>query len=482
MRATLHYLIGWALMSIYGIQVCPFLESLSPLELGAPLAVGFALLAALHRPLQTAYIQAAPPRHWGRRAFWVRLGLYLAVGVLLAAFNRYVYNFPWGSGAKIVSGMAFLGLFAAMDLSLSQARSAFAQLSKTGAFFERPDKFWPIPRKLSALALALSVLLGSIFFLVVNKDLDWMLSSDQTALNEARRAILIEFGFVILVALGQLFNLIASYAKNLRLFFDTQSNALSQVAQGRLEIQVPVASNDEFGTIAHYTNHMIDGLKSLNAELGRTQDATIFSLASLAETRDNETGAHVLRTQRYVRALAEQLARRPEYAEKLDPTTIDLLFKSAPLHDIGKVGIADAILLKPGKHTDEEFATMKTHAELGAQALEVGVKTLGQSNFLDMAKEIAWCHHEKWDGKGYPRGLKAEGIPLSGRLMAVADVYDALISKRVYKPAFSHQKAARIISEGKGTHFDPVLVDVFFEIEDQIKDIAKRYGDQFTET
>ncbi|MDT8446530.1 MAG: HD domain-containing phosphohydrolase [bacterium] len=427
-------------------------------------------------------MQSAPPRHWGRRSFWMHLGLYLTAAVLLAAFNRVVHHFPWGSGAKIISGMAFLGLFAAMDLSLSQGRRAFELLSKQPGEAGGPDRFWPIPRKLSALALVLGLLLGSIFFLVVNKDLDWMLGANKETLKEAQRAILLEFGFVVLVALGHLFNLILSFAKNLGLFFESQSNVLAQVAGGSLERNVPVASNDEFGRIAHYTNQMITGLKQVNQELGRTQEATILALASLAETRDNETGAHVLRTQRYVRALAETLAQRPEFAGSLSPPVVELLYKSAPLHDIGKVGIADAILLKPGKHTDEEFAQMKQHALLGAKALEVAEKHLGGSSFLKIAKEIAWTHHEKWDGSGYPRGLKGEEIPLAGRLMAIADVYDALISKRVYKPAFSHQKAVDIIAEGKGSHFDPLLVTLFFQIEEQIKAIAQQYGDQFTQS
>ncbi len=215
-------------------------------------------------------------------------------------------------------------------------------------------------------------------------------------------------------------------------------------------------------------------------ELAVTQDITIHGLATLAETRDNETGGHILRTQRYVQVLAQFLADNPKYSDILDKKTVDLLYKSAPLHDIGKVGVPDAVLHKPGKLTNEEFATMKTHCELGYQAL-VKAEELYESDvrpsFLTHAKDIAYTHQEKWDGSGYPRGLKGEEIPISGRIMAVADVYDALICKRVYKPPFPHEKAVAIISEGSGSHFDPDVVNAFLEIEGTIKRIADELSD-----
>jgi len=214
-------------------------------------------------------------------------------------------------------------------------------------------------------------------------------------------------------------------------------------------------------------------------DLQRVQDVTIRALASLAETRDNETGNHIRRTQHYVRALALHLRKDPRFAPQLDDETIDLLYKSAPLHDIGKVGIPDAILLKPGKLTDDEFAIMKTHAQLGHDAIFVADEGEHEEiAFLRIAREIAHGHHEKWDGSGYPRGLSGESIPLSARLMAMADVYDALISKRIYKPAFPHAKAAGIIREGRGSHFDPALVDAFDALEREFQDISERYKDE----
>ncbi len=208
------------------------------------------------------------------------------------------------------------------------------------------------------------------------------------------------------------------------------------------------------------------------------QDVTIQALASLAETRDNETGNHIRRTQHYVQALAEQLKDHPRFAAELDANTRRLLYKSAPLHDIGKIGIPDSILLKPGRLTMEEFEVMKTHTTLGRDALERAEDQLGvEVPFLRLAKEIAYGHQEKWDGSGYPEGRAGDQIPLSARLMAVADVYDALISRRVYKPGISHEDAVALISEERGRHFDPDVVDAFLAIKDQFQAIAERYAD-----
>lgn len=213
-------------------------------------------------------------------------------------------------------------------------------------------------------------------------------------------------------------------------------------------------------------------------EVSAIQYVTILALTSLAETRDSDTGNHIRRTQHYVKALATKLKSHPRFGYFLSETTIDTLFKSAPLHDIGKVGIPDAILLKPAKLSFEEFELMKTHAVLGKDAIEEAEKQLGMEvPFLSIAKEIAYTHHEKWDGSGYPLGLKKEQIPISGRLMAVADVYDALISRRVYKEPMSHESAVKIMLEGRGKHFDPDVIDAFLELQDTFKGIAKTYMD-----
>ena len=208
------------------------------------------------------------------------------------------------------------------------------------------------------------------------------------------------------------------------------------------------------------------------------QDVTILALASLAETRDNETGNHIRRTQNYVKALAIALKQHPKFANYLTEQQIEVLYRSAPLHDIGKVGIPDHILMKPGKLDPEEFEIMKTHTTLGYQAIAAAEYALGmKQSFLSCAMEIALSHQEKWDGSGYPEGLARDAIPISARLMAIADVYDALISERYYKKAMPHEQAVDIIRAGKGQHFDPDMTECFLRIQNEFKTIAEIYSD-----
>ncbi|RDH89207.1 MAG: two-component system response regulator [endosymbiont of Seepiophila jonesi] len=214
-------------------------------------------------------------------------------------------------------------------------------------------------------------------------------------------------------------------------------------------------------------------------ELELTQEITILSMATLAETRDNETGNHIHRIQHYVRILAEQMHAMGYFSDQLTEPMIEALYKSAPLHDIGKVGVPDQILKKPGKLTDEEFVEMKRHSLYGRDAILVSEARLrdSDSSFLRFAREIAYSHHEKWDGSGYPEGLAEETIPLSARIMALGDVYDALISKRAYKPAFSHEKATAIILQGRGSHFDPKIVEAFELVTEKFQAIASQFSD-----
>lgn len=214
------------------------------------------------------------------------------------------------------------------------------------------------------------------------------------------------------------------------------------------------------------------------AENQLIQEVSIHALAHLAETRDPETGNHLRRTQEYVRTLARGLKHHPRFSHYLDERTIGQLAQSAPLHDIGKVGIPDHILLKPGKLTPEEWAIMKTHAEIGAEAIAQAIADSARPvEFLQIAQEIARSHHEKWDGSGYPRGLAGDGIPISARLMALADVFDALICARVYKPPMPYEEAYSIIVSGSGTHFDPDVVDAFIREFDTFKRIADNYAE-----
>jgi putative two-component system response regulator len=213
-------------------------------------------------------------------------------------------------------------------------------------------------------------------------------------------------------------------------------------------------------------------------ELALTKEVTIEAMATLAEWRDPETGGHIRRTQRYVKALAEYMAANPKYAQELDPNTVELLYLSAPLHDVGKVSIPDSILLKPDRLTDEEFTEMKRHTTRGRDALAAAERKLGGNSFLRLAREIAYGHHERWDGKGYPQGIAGEAIPLPARLMALADVYDALTSRRVYKPALPHEEVVNMIRQGRGGQFDPDVVDAFLHLQDEFRAIADQFQDQ----
>jgi putative two-component system response regulator len=217
-------------------------------------------------------------------------------------------------------------------------------------------------------------------------------------------------------------------------------------------------------------------------EVNAIQDVTILAMASLAETRDADTGNHIRRTQHFVRALAWKLSSHPRFRDFLTVANITMLFKSAPLHDIGKVGIPDRILLKKGRLTPAEFEIMKTHTTLGRDAIAHAEAALGlEVAFLTMAKQVAYSHQEKWDGSGYPEGLKGDAIPIPARLMAVADVYDALISRRVYKEPMPHAEAVKIIEMASGQHFDPDVVAAFLQIHQQFYAVSLTYVDSDTD-
>ena len=232
--------------------------------------------------------------------------------------------------------------------------------------------------------------------------------------------------------------------------------------------------------ILHHHNEQLEcEVQRRLAQYHKVQDVAMRALASLAEARDNETGHHILRTQSYVRILAQDLACQPRDAALLTPDVIENYTKAAPLHDIGKVGIPDSILLKPGKLTPDEWEVMKTHAQIGADAIWRAIRSDPEHEavaFLQPAIDIAWHHHERWDGSGYPSGLRGDAIPLSARLMALADVFDALLSPRVYKTAMSFDEADRIILEGRGTHFDPEVVDAYCRQREAFREVARRFA------
>ncbi|NWH06093.1 response regulator [Desulfobacter latus] len=233
--------------------------------------------------------------------------------------------------------------------------------------------------------------------------------------------------------------------------------------------------------LKQHKDHLENLVAKRTRELLLTQEISMECIGTLAEFRDPDTGGHIKRTQYYIKTLADQLKILPQFKEILNEETIDRIYKCAPLHDIGKVAIPDAILHKPGKLTKEEFDVMKTHTTHGYKVLLSGIKRLDTGAYLKCAAEIALTHHEKWDGSGYPQGLSGDNIPVEGRLMAIADVYDALVSKRVYKPPFPHSQAMAYILKGRGQHFDPDMVDVFKQHAEVFRAIAIEFADHHDE-
>ncbi|MCR4611604.1 MAG: HD domain-containing protein [Lachnospiraceae bacterium] len=244
-----------------------------------------------------------------------------------------------------------------------------------------------------------------------------------------------------------------------------------------------IETNDEVESLykdiaemAYNQSEQIQSIRRLSENTVKMQDGLIITMADLVENRDEDTGSHVQKTAAYVEIIAEGLAKKGYYPERVTPQFISDVVRSAPLHDVGKINIPDNVLNKPGKLTDEEFEIMKTHTTAGREIMENAIKTIGGGNYLKEARNMAGYHHERWDGKGYPEGLHGEVIPLSARIMAVADVFDALTSARVYKPAFSFEKALSIIEEGKGTQFDPKCVEAFMDNLARVRVIYKKYN------
>ena len=217
-------------------------------------------------------------------------------------------------------------------------------------------------------------------------------------------------------------------------------------------------------------------LQHRTEQLQHLQNGLVFVLADMVENRDRRTGGHVERTAAYLEILLKTMMERGIYADEISETDLELLVSSARLHDVGKIAISDTILNKPDKLTDDEFVIMKTHAKEGERIIEQVVSRTGDSVFLLYAKLFTGYHHERWDGMGYPYGLEGKDIPLQGRIMAIADVYDALISERPYKKPFTHEEAVSIIMESSGKQFDPLIADVFYEVRDQFKEVKQNYG------
>jgi len=257
---------------------------------------------------------------------------------------------------------------------------------------------------------------------------------------------------------------------------ETQNHLVAELMTRYADVSMQL--EDKNRQLNLYNEHLEELVQEKVKEISASQIATIHALVKAAESRDDDTGTHIERTSLFCKLIADKLFEARLYPELIDKVYAENISKASPLHDIGKVGIKDAILLKPARLTPEEFETMKTHVTIGKATLARAQSTYPGNIFLRIGIQIAENHHEKWDGSGYRNGLAGEDIPLSARIMAVSDVYDALRSKRVYKDAFSHEKARAIIVEGRGTHFDPVIVDVFDECHEAFAEIFDRLSSE----
>ncbi|MCG9682552.1 HD domain-containing protein [Vibrio sp. Isolate23] len=466
------YAIAAMVFGTYGGRVCPFLETLTTKEILFHVGVTFGSLFLIRHFLLNNHSLLAEQRQARLDATLFFMG-----SVPLALFYNTQYDFALDSNLKVLFGMTLFGFFTGLILQLISKIKQFEHLSQEEQYqFELSGERQSMVKQMIMMICMLLVTLTTMLTMVAVKDIFWLQHNPEHVLDGSGTiSIIKEFIYLSLVLGAYVVTILVLWTKLMRKVLLTQEYSLLEVTQGNIAKRLPIFEHNELGSMASLTNKMLDSLQASQDEVKTTRDVAIVSLSALAESRDNETGAHILRTQEYIRALANYLSQFDKYKALLTPNYIELLYKSAPLHDVGKVGIPDNILLKPGKLTDEEFTTMKRHPEIGAKALSIAEKHLGSNSFLRLAKEIALTHHEKWDGAGYPKGLKGDQIPLSGRLMALADVYDALISERVYKKAFSHEKAKSIILEGKGSHFDPELVDAFLTIEQEFVDIADKY-------
>ncbi len=230
--------------------------------------------------------------------------------------------------------------------------------------------------------------------------------------------------------------------------------------------------------LQRYSQHLENMVEEKTRVISELQYSIVHVLSDMVERRDGSTGGHLIRTQNYLKVLLDEVKRQKLYEDELRGLDMELLIHASQLHDVGKMSIPDRILLKPGKLTEEEFKIMKTHTTLGANAIRYAMSSFQEKKFLEIAASFAGFHHERWDGTGYPDGLSGQNIPIEGRLMAIVDVYDALISERPYKRSFSHEEAKDIITSGRGTHFDPLLVDVFTKVSDVFKKIAQTNSDE----
>jgi len=448
-----HHTVAAILLTVYGTSVCNFIGSLHPLLWLSTVSGVIAIQAIARAVAYPRFVASTPSGDQPLRAFLLEVALFAAGALLVGAINFLWHGFPPGSAVKSAVGFVGVGIFAATDQAILHLLRRF----ETGGLQnDKPVVRWPLVYRLAGLAAAILVFSIAVVGLLLLR----IIEDGAVADRETKLLIATELTFVALVFAGYLTNLLRNVGRLLNRSLKEQIEALQLAKTSLSARRAVVATEDELGWIAAEINGMLDQLVHKSSEAARANDAMLRGLLSLASTRDNETALHIKRTQAYVRILAQDLMRsEPQLGLTADD--VAQLSAAAPLHDIGKVAIPDAILRKPGKLSADEFAIMQSHVTAGVTVIDTVISEVGNMPFLSTARGLIASHHEKFDGTGYPEGLSGDSVPLPARIMAVADVYDALRSKRVYKPALSHEAAAEIIFQSAGSHFDPVVVEAF---------------------
>jgi response regulator RpfG family c-di-GMP phosphodiesterase len=465
MRITAHYIFSIIILAIYGERVCPIIESIGQLDWTIRLTVVFTAIFCI-RPLIVKWVIAKA--HWQKqpqRQFFLEWFLFLVGASILAWYNSYENYADIVSTGKVFLGCTTFGFFIACDMALERQKLITGNLEIMDLSEHDAKVAFPITAKLVAIAVFSLIFMTSIMALVFLKDLYWFIDLEQDNYREGSVTFMRELFFVGGVILAEMTNLIFSFCRNLKQHFNNQNTSMEAVSKGDLNRYVMISSQDEFAVMGRYTNFMIEMLKERNRQLEETRQEIIQRLGRAAEYRDNETGMHVVRMSHFSEALAKKA--------NLSKEQCDLILQASPMHDVGKIGIPDNVLLKPGKLVGEEWTKMQSHVEVGAAILSGS-----DSPLMQLAEEIAATHHEKYDGTGYPNGLKGEEISIEGRIVPICDVFDALTSVRPYKKAWTVEDAINLIKKEKGKHFDPDLVDKFVSILPEILEIRERYSEK----
>jgi hypothetical protein len=469
MRITAHYIFSTIILAIYGERVCPIIESIGQFDWTIRLVVVFSVLLCIRPLLVNKIVLNTDWKNQPQRQFLLELAIFLLGASILAWYNSYENYADLESNAKVLLGCITFGFFTACDMALERQKLTKGNPDMIDSNVESAKITFPITAKLTAVAVFSLIFMTSIMFLVFLKDLYWFIDLDQDNYEQGSVTFLYELLFVGTVILAEMINLIISFCRNLKQFFNIQCDSMVAVSKGNLNQHVLINSQDEFAVMGRHTNWMIEMLKKRNRELEKTRREIVERLGRAAEYRDNETGMHVIRMSNYSEALAR--------AASLPEEQCDLILQASPMHDVGKIGIRDNVLLKPGKLEGDEWTNMKTHVDIG-----VSILSGGDSKIIQLAQEIAATHHEKYDGTGYPKGLKGEEISISGRIVPICDVFDALTSVRPYKKAWTVEDAIDLLKQEKGKHFDPDLVDKFVSILPEILEIRERYSENSMET